>query len=103
MDHAPVVGLEQSPGVLQRHLLHPLRKVGGNAIEDLVQDAHCSTPLCGLAGERRFSGRADVGVVDRMADVLAPRGPDGAGGVAEAEIRVQSSSHGRPPVASLAR
>jgi asparagine synthase (glutamine-hydrolysing) len=39
--------------------------------------------LCGLAGERRYGGRADVAAVDRMAEVLAPRGPDGAGAWAQ--------------------
>ena len=42
--------------------------------------------MCGLAGERRFGGRADVGVVDRMAEVLAPRGPDGSGAWAQGGI-----------------
>lgn len=35
--------------------------------------------MCGLAGERRFGGRADVGAVERMARELDRRGPDGAG------------------------
>jgi asparagine synthase (glutamine-hydrolysing) len=36
--------------------------------------------MCGIAGEIRFDGRtASVSAIDAMADVLAPRGPDGAG------------------------
>src|SRR5436305_4779621 len=36
--------------------------------------------MCGIAGEVRVDGRLpDVGAVARMADVMAPRGPDGAG------------------------
>ena len=36
--------------------------------------------MCGIAGEVRLDGRLpDVGAVARMADVMAPRGPDGAG------------------------
>ncbi|WP_372718565.1 N-acetylglutaminylglutamine amidotransferase [Immundisolibacter sp.] len=38
--------------------------------------------MCGIAGEIRFDGlRADLAGVDRMAEVLAPRGPDGQGSV----------------------
>ena len=33
--------------------------------------------MCGIAGELSFDGPADVALVDRMADALAPRGPDG--------------------------
>ncbi|MCC5951989.1 MAG: N-acetylglutaminylglutamine amidotransferase [Acidimicrobiia bacterium] len=36
--------------------------------------------MCGIAGELRFDGRtADIAAVERMADVLRPRGPDGCG------------------------
>src|SRR5437899_1307401 len=36
--------------------------------------------MCGIAGEVRVDGRLpDVGAVARMADVMAARGPDGAG------------------------
>jgi asparagine synthase (glutamine-hydrolysing) len=36
--------------------------------------------MCGLSGEIRFDGHpADIGAVDRMSCVLAPRGPDGQG------------------------
>lgn len=36
--------------------------------------------MCGLSGEVRFDGRAaDVAAVEAMAEVLSPRGPDGAG------------------------
>ncbi len=36
--------------------------------------------MCGLCGEVTFDGsRADVQAIERMAKVLAPRGPDGAG------------------------
>ena len=36
--------------------------------------------MCGIAGEIRFDGEmADPAAVERMAEVLAPRGPDGAG------------------------
>ncbi|HWD73035.1 MAG TPA: N-acetylglutaminylglutamine amidotransferase, partial [Actinomycetota bacterium] len=36
--------------------------------------------MCGIAGEVRVDGRLpDVGAVACMADVMAPRGPDGAG------------------------
>lgn len=36
--------------------------------------------MCGIAGEIRFDGQmADPAAVERMAEVLAPRGPDGAG------------------------
>jgi asparagine synthase (glutamine-hydrolysing) len=36
--------------------------------------------MCGLVGELRLDGRRpDLAAVDRMAETLAPRGPDGAG------------------------
>ncbi|PLX39663.1 MAG: N-acetylglutaminylglutamine amidotransferase [Hyphomicrobiales bacterium] len=36
--------------------------------------------MCGIAGEIRFDGSfADAAAVSKMADVLAPRGPDGSG------------------------
>ncbi len=35
--------------------------------------------MCGIAGELAVGDRADVGAVDRMAEALAPRGPDGRG------------------------
>jgi asparagine synthase (glutamine-hydrolysing) len=36
--------------------------------------------MCGIAGERRFDGRsADIGLIARMNDCQAPRGPDGLG------------------------
>ena len=35
--------------------------------------------MCGIAGEIRFDGWADVEAVALMTDALAPRGPDGAG------------------------
>ena len=36
--------------------------------------------MCGIAGERRFDGRsADIGLIARMNDCHAPRGPDGLG------------------------
>jgi asparagine synthase (glutamine-hydrolysing) len=50
--------------------------------------------VCGIAGELSHGGRADVAVADRMADALAPRGPDGSGawahgGVALAHRRLR--------------
>jgi asparagine synthase (glutamine-hydrolysing) len=38
--------------------------------------------MCGIAGEIRFTGGADVAAVERMAAVLSPRGPDGSGSYA---------------------
>jgi asparagine synthase (glutamine-hydrolysing) len=36
--------------------------------------------MCGICGEVTFDGtRADVVAVDRMTDVMTPRGPDGSG------------------------
>ena len=36
--------------------------------------------MCGICGEITFDGtRADVAAVDRMTDVMTPRGPDGSG------------------------
>ena len=42
--------------------------------------------MCGIAGELSFDGAADVALVDRMADALAPRGPDGSGAWAHGGI-----------------
>ncbi|MET1756609.1 N-acetylglutaminylglutamine amidotransferase [Novosphingobium sp. RD2P27] len=43
--------------------------------------------MCGLAGEIRFdSGSADTLAVTRMAEKLAPRGPDGAGVFAQGRV-----------------
>lgn len=43
--------------------------------------------MCGIAGEIQFDGSfADTSAVARMMDVLAPRGPDGAGVVARGPI-----------------
>ena len=43
--------------------------------------------MCGIAGEIRFDGAfADAGTVARMTATLAPRGPDGAGLVAQGRI-----------------
>ncbi len=62
--------------------------------------------MCGIAGEISFTGGADVAAVERMAAVLAPRGPDGTGtyaadGVALAHRRlkiIDLSSSGRQPM-----
>ena len=35
--------------------------------------------MCGFAGEMRFGGAADVGMVARMAETMSDRGPDGSG------------------------
>ena len=35
--------------------------------------------MCGFAGEMRFGGAADVGMVARMAETMSNRGPDGSG------------------------
>src|ERR1700735_4217199 len=35
--------------------------------------------MCGIAGEVAFGAAADVGAVQRMADTMAARAPDGAG------------------------
>jgi asparagine synthase (glutamine-hydrolysing) len=35
--------------------------------------------MCGIAGELAFEGTADVGAVQRMAETMGSRGPDGAG------------------------
>src|SRR5712671_4575456 len=50
--------------------------------------------MCGLAGEVRFEGHADVGAVARMAAAMSARGPDGGGswsreGVALAHRRLK--------------
>jgi len=43
--------------------------------------------VCGICGEITFDGSpADVGAVARMADCLAPRGPDGSGLVARGRV-----------------
>lgn len=43
--------------------------------------------MCGIAGEIRFdSTLADTSAVDRMLEVLAPRGPDGRGVVAQGPV-----------------
>ncbi|GAA4979697.1 N-acetylglutaminylglutamine amidotransferase [Kineococcus glutinatus] len=43
--------------------------------------------MCGLCGEITFDGRAaDVAAVQRMSEVLAPRGPDGQGTWAQGRI-----------------
>jgi len=62
--------------------------------------------MCGIAGEICFTGGADVAAVERMAAVLAPRGPDGSGtyaadGVALAHRRlkiIDLSPSGRQPM-----
>jgi asparagine synthase (glutamine-hydrolysing) len=63
--------------------------------------------MCGIAGEICFTGRANVSAAERMAAVLAPRGPDGAGtfaqdGIALAHRRLKiidlSASGGQPMV-----
>jgi asparagine synthase (glutamine-hydrolysing) len=63
--------------------------------------------MCGIAGEVCFTGNADVAAVERMAAVLAPRGPEGCGtyaqdGVALAHRRLKiidlSASGGQPMV-----
>ncbi|MBP1852465.1 N-acetylglutaminylglutamine amidotransferase [Rhizobium halophytocola] len=43
--------------------------------------------MCGIAGEIRFDGSfADTSAVDKMACVLAPRGPDGSGVLARGPV-----------------
>jgi asparagine synthase (glutamine-hydrolysing) len=42
--------------------------------------------VCGIAGELSFDGPADIALVDRMADAMAPRGPDGSGAWAHGSI-----------------
>jgi asparagine synthase (glutamine-hydrolysing) len=42
--------------------------------------------VCGIAGELSFDGPADVALVDRMADAMAPRGPDGSGAWAHGRV-----------------
>lgn len=45
--------------------------------------------MCGIAGERRFDGQmADIGLIARMNDSQAPRGPDGAGVFAQGPLAV---------------
>ncbi|WP_420427808.1 N-acetylglutaminylglutamine amidotransferase [Algiphilus sp.] len=45
--------------------------------------------MCGIAGERRFDGQmADIGLIARMNDCQAPRGPDGAGVFAQGPLAV---------------
>lgn len=63
--------------------------------------------MCGIAGEFCRTGAADVAAVERMSDVLGPRGPHGRGafaqdGVALAHRRLKvidlSSGGGQPMV-----
>jgi asparagine synthase (glutamine-hydrolysing) len=42
--------------------------------------------MCGIAGELSFDGPADIALVDRMADAMAPRGPDGSGAWAHGAV-----------------
>lgn len=43
--------------------------------------------MCGIAGEVRFDDAfADASAIGRMMEVLAPRGPDGAGVVSRGRI-----------------
>jgi len=43
--------------------------------------------MCGICGEITFDGtRADVAAVDRMTDVMTPRGPDGSGVWAQGRV-----------------
>jgi asparagine synthase (glutamine-hydrolysing) len=42
--------------------------------------------VCGIAGELSFDGPADIALVDRMADAMAPRGPDGSGAWAHGSV-----------------
>jgi asparagine synthase (glutamine-hydrolysing) len=43
--------------------------------------------MCGIAGEIRFDGAfADTGAVARMTEMLAPRGPDGSGLIAQGPV-----------------
>jgi len=43
--------------------------------------------VCGFSGEVRLDGRrADVGAVDRMAETMCDRGPDGAGSYAQGRV-----------------
>lgn len=66
-------------------------------------------PMCGIAGEIRFSGAADVAGVARMAATMSDRGPDGSGcwahdGIALAHRRLKiidlSERAGQPMVDS---
>jgi asparagine synthase (glutamine-hydrolysing) len=62
--------------------------------------------VCGLAGEIRYGGRADLDAVERMAASMSDRGPDGdgsflEGGVALAHRRlkiIDLSERGRQPM-----
>ncbi len=62
--------------------------------------------MCGFAGERAFGRAADADAVQRMADTMRSRGPDGAGhwahdGVALAHRRlniIDLSSTGDQPM-----
>ncbi|MGZ6724686.1 MAG: N-acetylglutaminylglutamine amidotransferase, partial [Solirubrobacteraceae bacterium] len=42
--------------------------------------------MCGIAGELSFDGPADIALVDRMADAMAWRGPDGSGAWAHGAV-----------------
>jgi asparagine synthase (glutamine-hydrolysing) len=45
--------------------------------------------MCGFSGERRFDGRAaDIALIARMNDCMAPRGPDGSGVYAQGPLAV---------------
>src|SRR5690606_18438085 len=45
--------------------------------------------MCGLFGEIRFDGASgNVDALDHMGQVIAPRGPDGSGLYAQANIRL---------------
>jgi asparagine synthase (glutamine-hydrolysing) len=62
--------------------------------------------VCGFAGELAFNRRADAGAVERMADTMSARGPDGSGswaseGVAMGHRRlkvIDLSEAGRQPM-----
>lgn len=63
--------------------------------------------MCGIAGDLRFDGKpADPLVLDRMAQVMAPRGPDGSGlllrgraGLAHRRLKIiDLSEAGRQPM-----
>ncbi len=50
-------------------------------------DGGFGTFMCGICGEIVFDGgRASVGRIERMADAMAPRGPDGAGVVTRGAV-----------------
>src|SRR5262249_12268249 len=57
------------------------RRVSGHERHDLCGDRHETLTMCGIVGVFQGPGRAgDCGVVARMRDRMAHRGPDGAGG-----------------------